>query len=225
MISEANKREMQLWAEERKKHDLKYPDEYVVRYLNKKFCTGTGKRILDFGCGSGRNTVVMADMGFEIYAVDYNEVCLELTREKLERLDYNNVTYLKNTRVEIPVQSDHVDCIVAWGALFYFNANEREENLQELHRVLKKDGYLFADYRTKDDFMFGQGREIEQDLFVLNENMEHLAGINYWFCSEDEIRNLYHRNGFVIENLEKKEFLTDNMSRNNSHWHVWAKKR
>lgn len=225
MLSEENKREMKLWEEERKKHDLKYPDENVVRYLHKNFVSGRGKRILDFGCGSGRNTLVMADMGFDIFAVDYNETCLDLTREKLSRINYDRVTYIQNIRSDIPIANAYLDVIVAWGALFYFNEKDRNENFKELNRVLKPDGLLLADFRTKDDFMYKKGREIEEDLFILDDSAGNLAGLNYWFCSEGKLRSLYAIHGFEIVNIEKKELIVNNLQTRNSHWHVWARKK
>lgn len=223
-MSEENKIEMELWAEERKKHDLKYPDENVVRYLNKNFSTGEGKYILDFGCGSGRNTLVMADMQFHIYAVDYNDICLSLTKEKMEKINYGKIVYLKNTRTDIPIDSGILDCVVAWGALFYCKEADRKIVFREINRTLKKDGIFLADFRTKEDSMYRQGREIEKDLFILDDTAGNLAGINYWFCNEEELRTLYQRHGFEIVNMEKKEFYMDNMKKKNSHYHVWAKK-
>ena len=224
-MKEENKREMKLWEEERKKHDLKYPDEYVVRFLHKNFKTGEGKSILDFGCGSGRNTIVMADMGFEVYALDYNDICLLLTKEKMEKMGYESVAYLKNMRTDIPIATEQLDCVVAWGALFYCNSVDRNMLFQELHRILKPEGLLFADFRAKEDSMFGKGKEIEKNLFILDREQGDLAGINYWFCGEEEIRDLYAENGFEIVNLEKKDFYINNMQKRNSHWHIWAKRR
>lgn len=225
MLEEENKIEMELWAKERKKHDLKYPDENVVRYLHRNFSTGEGKYILDFGCGSGRNTLVMADMQFHIYAVDYNDICLSLTKEKMDKINYEKITYLKNTRTDIPIDSESLDCVVAWGALFYCNQADRNAIFGELNRILKKGGLFLADFRTKEDSLYQQGREIEKDLFILNASADNLEGINYWFCKEEELRLLYQSYGFEIVNIEKKELYTDQMQKRNSHYHVWAKKR
>ena len=77
-----------------------YPAEDVVKFLKRNYKQPEDKTILDFGCGSGRNTVLMSDMGFEkIIAMDYNEDCLKLTKEKL--LGKNNVEYIKNERLTI----------------------------------------------------------------------------------------------------------------------------
>lgn len=215
------KEEMRLWGEYKGSHEIKYPSETVVRYLNNNFPTGKGKKILDFGCGTGRNALVMAEMQFDIYVADYNDVCIERTKEKMENINYRNVTYIKNERLKIPIESDELDCIVAWGSLFYCNAEDRKLLFSELNRVLKVGGCFLGDFRTKEDYLYGKGEEIENDYFILNE---YLPGINYWFCDEETIRQLYSEHGFEIVNLEKEDFYRYNMQRKNSHYHVWAKK-
>lgn len=218
--------EKKLWAEDRKKHDLKYPDESVVRFLKKNFKSGENKSILDFGCGSGRNTLVMADMGFMIYAMDYNEVCLELTKEKLDNINYSNVRYLQNEKLKINLPDESLDCIVAWGALVFFNKSQREIFYKELNRVLKPGGIILADYRSKEDSLYKRGEQIEEDLFKLEDTMTgNLDGFIYWFCDKEYLIELYEKSGFEIFNTEKKEFSADNLKIKNSHYHVWGKKR
>lgn len=224
MLTEEIKREMELWKKERTTFDLQWPDENVVRYLNKNFKTGENKTIVDFACGSGRNTIVMAKKGFNIYAIDYNLECLALTKEKIDNLSYTNIQYIQNERTDIPVPSESSDCLVAWGALFYVNSKDRDKLFKEIYRVLKPGGLFFADFRTKEDALYGKGLQIENDLFVLDTSAGNLAGINYWFCDESQVRELYTDNRFEIVNLERKDMYVNNMSVRNSHWQVWAKK-
>ena len=40
-------------------------------------------RILDFGCGTGRHTVYLARMGFEVYGFDWSEAALDATKREL----------------------------------------------------------------------------------------------------------------------------------------------
>ena len=165
MNKKEEKEQLRLWAEERKKHDLIYPDENVIRFLKRTFKNGENKKILDFGCGSGRHALIMAEMDFKIYAMDYNAVCLELTKEKLDKINYKNVEYILNNRLEINLPNESVDCIVAWGALFYFNEKERDIFCKEMYRVLKPGGLILADYRTQDDYLFNRGTKLEKNLF------------------------------------------------------------
>ncbi len=166
----------------------------------------------------------MADMNFHVFAVDYADACLALTKEKMDQRGYEKVTYLKNTKTDIPLEDESMDCAIAWGALFCCNREERYALFGELYRVLKKGGLFFADFRTKSDFMYGRGSEKEEDFFVLDDSVGDLAGFSMWFATEQTIRELYRYHGFEIVNIEREDFWTDNLQRNNSHYHVWAKK-
>lgn len=216
--------QMKLWEKERKKFDLKYPDNYVIRFLKRNYNTGEGKTILDFGCGSGRNTIAMADMGFDIIAMDYNKNCLDLTREKMEQLFYDNITYVQNEKLEINIKDQSLDCIVAWGSMFCFNKKEREEFREEIKRVLKPGGLMLADYRSVEDSMYGKGREAEENLYYLNTEAGSLENLLYWFCTDKDLKNLYEKKGFEIINLECETFITENLSRKNEHYHIWLKR-
>lgn len=126
----------ELFNAERKLHDLKYPDEGVVRFLFKTKSFVLGNSALDFACGSGRNTKVMVDLGYEVYAMDYNDSCLELTKKKVG--EYERIHFMRNEALNIPLQSESMDCIVACGVLFCMSRMEEEELFSELIRVLKK---------------------------------------------------------------------------------------
>lgn len=217
------KKEQELWGKERVLFDLKYPAEEVVRFLKKNFKTPQTKTVLDFGCGSGRNTVPMVDMGFgKVIAMDYNHECLELTKEKIKSAE--NVTYIQNERMEIPLESNSVDGIVAYGALFYFAEQERAAFAGELYRVLKKDGLILADFRGLEDGMFGMGQELEPNMFLLDERAGALQKMIYWFCDDRDLRQLYEACGFTIENMERKLQWTNNLKDKVDHYIVWLKK-
>lgn len=217
------KKEQELWGKERALFDLKYPAEEVVKFLKKNFKTPQTKTVLDFGCGSGRNTIPMVDMGFgKVIAMDYNRECLELTKEKIKLA--KNVTYIQNERMEIPLESNSVDCIVAYGALFYFAEQERAAFAGELYRVLKKDGLILADFRGLEDGMFGMGQELEPNMFLLDERAGALQKMIYWFCDDRDLRQLYEACGFTIENMERKLQWTNNLKDKVDHYIVWLKK-
>lgn len=212
----------QLWAIDRKKHDLKYPDENVIRFLFHNNLVGHENKILDFGCGSGRNTKLMAELGFDICAMDYNRECLQLTEDKLNW--YNKIEYIINSELEVPKEENYFDCIVVWGALFYHSRENEKLLFKNLVKTLKPNGMLLADYRAKDDYLYGCGKEIEKDFYLLNNSCGTLSGISYAFRDIDEIFVLYKKYNMNIVNCEKIEHYVENCSKKNSHYIIWAKK-
>lgn len=210
-----------LWAEDRKLHDLKWPDENVVKFLYKNKEKVMEGKILDFGCGSGRNTRVMADMGLDIIAMDYNKECLDLTAKKIPQ--YDKILYICNDETKIPLEDQSINTIIADGALFYLSRKKEMELLSELSRVLKREGIFFADYRSKEDWLYGRGEEIEKDFYKLN-CCGSLNGITYAFRDIDEIKEMYKSIGMKIVNYEKIDHWSDNCKRKNSHYIIWGSK-
>lgn len=214
-----------LWGADRKRFMLKYPDENVIRFLKKSYPDERKEsiRIMDFGCGSGRNEMIMMDMKFEIFAVDYNVTCLDMTRKVAEERNYEKIHYILNDKTDICVPDHSIDCFLSLGGLFYFNREEREEFFWEMNRILKPGGITFADFRSIDDGMYGKGKQLEENFYCL-ENCGSLSGICYWFCGEKELRHLYESHGFHIYNFEKKDMYVNNMTERHSHYYVWAEK-
>ncbi|GEM_PF-3402117 len=221
--------EKELWKKNIQNYDLSWPDENIIRYLYKSFELPEmmEKHVLDFGCGSGRNTVAMAKLGFYTYAMDYNQECLDITKKKIDELkNVNEVYYIKNNRTDIPLMDESMDCIICWGSLFYLNSEDRKKILKECYRVLKPGGKFFSNWRSKEDFFYKKGKEIEKDYYILNEDAKDygLEGIPYFFTSDDYLSKLFEECGLNIYNIEKKDFTINNMHVCNSHWHIWAEK-
>ena len=177
---------------------------------------------MDFGCGSGRNTRAMAEMGFDICAMDYNPACIELTKQKLGV--YKRIEYVVNEELSVKASKNAFDAVVANGVLFYLNRVNEQKLLEELSRALKMGGIMHADYRSKDDVLYGKEKEIEPVFFELDAACGSLAGIQYAFRTEEEIKNLYLRNKFEIINFERIDHYVKNYTERNSQYIVWTKK-
>ncbi|APC84216.1 class I SAM-dependent methyltransferase [Clostridium botulinum] len=213
------------WAENIKKYDLFWPDENIIRFLNKSYNKSNRDKIkvLDLGCGSGRNSIAIASEGFKTYSIDYNKECIDITKEKATNLDLN-LELSQNEGNEIPFDDNSFDCVIAWGSLFYNDSNGRIELLNEINRVLKKEGTFLANWRTTEDYFYKKGKEIEKNTFFLDESCKKfgLQDIVYYFAEQNDLKKLYNKTGFHIYNFDKKDFYTSNLEVKNSHWHVWA---
>src|SRR4051812_37789049 len=59
--------------------DTCYPLEYCYHLLGDV----RGKRVLDFGCGSGENTILLSRRGAHVYAMDISESLIKVARQRL----------------------------------------------------------------------------------------------------------------------------------------------
>nr|WP_307903320.1 class I SAM-dependent methyltransferase [Clostridium botulinum] len=181
------------WAENIKKYDLFWPDENIIRFLNKSYNKSNRDKIkvLDLGCGSGRNSIAIASEGFKTYSIDYNKECIDITKEKATNLDLN-LELSQNEGNEIPFDDNSFDCVIAWGSLFYNDSNGRIELLNEINRVLKKEGTFLANWRTTEDYFYKKGKEIEKNTFFLDESCKKfgLQDIVYYFAEQNDLKKI-----------------------------------
>jgi len=106
-----------------------------------------GSRILDAGCGSGRNLLYFLRSGYEVSAVDESSAAIAQTR----RLAAELAPHLPaNSFREEPVErmsfSDGQFDVVLSSAVLHFASDEQqwESMVKEMWRVLKPCGIFFA---------------------------------------------------------------------------------
>lgn len=209
---------------------LEYPDESVIRYIAREDTKKAGsgqKRILDFGCGTGRHAVAMAKRGYEVTAADYTETCLEIVKKRAleEGVDIETV---HNASTQIPLPDKRFDIVVAFGSLFY---NTKEKNialLKELNRITQLNGEIFTDCRTHDDHEYlkakdgladGTYQQIHTDCFFIKTDQ-----VVRFFPSIEDIKESFETGGFEVYEIEKKEFTKNNGTLLHSWWQIYGRK-
>lgn len=111
------------WAEFRNR-----PVNEVVEFLQ-----GKKGKVLDLGCGSGRNFIESNDL--KIYGVDFSQKLVDIAKER------NYVDVDKGVTDNIPYDDGFFDYVVFVRVLHCVEAEERRrESLREVYRVLKKGG-------------------------------------------------------------------------------------
>jgi len=106
-----------------------------------------GMRILDAGCGSGRNLVYFLRTGYEVFAVDESNAAIAQTRQiagqLAPHLSADNFREEPVDRLSFPDAS--FDVVIS-SAVLHFADNEQQWDamVKEMWRVLKPGGIFFA---------------------------------------------------------------------------------
>jgi tellurite methyltransferase len=106
-----------------------------------------GMRILDAGCGSGRNLIYLLREGYEIFAIDHNPGAVEQTRALAATLapalPPNNISIELLETASFP---DAFFDVVLCNAVLHFSRDDAHFDaiLQNLWRILKPGGLLFC---------------------------------------------------------------------------------
>ncbi len=107
-----------------------------------KYVPASG-RILDLGCGSGRDTKVFADAGYEVAAIDAStELCARAS-------EYSGID-VKCMRFEELEDIEKYDGIFACASLLHVPIEDLPEILKRVNRALKSHGVLYASFKYGD---------------------------------------------------------------------------
>ena len=136
-----------------------------------------GARILDVGCGSGRDTLAFKNKGYQVDAIDYSE---ELVK-KASRL----------TGIPIKLKSfyevddyEAYDGIWACASLLHCERNHLKEVIGKLVSALKPNGVLYMSFkygngdREKDGRQFTDLDEVQAK--ALLEQFDNVQQIQQW---------------------------------------------
>lgn len=121
--------------------------EMAMRKLQKYLPTSA--TILDLGGAAGAYTFPLAEQGYQMHLADLSETLIEKAREKRLRTGNENVVSCNVVNaIDLSNYTDEqFDVVLLFGPLYHLlDATERNQCIKEVHRVLKKDGLVFASF-------------------------------------------------------------------------------
>jgi len=123
--------------------DHVYPVEFVVRaYLGSyprlpRHGSFAGARVLDLGCGDGRNMPLLSNLGMAVYGVEISKDICERTADRMRHLGVTVDVRVGRNRA-IPFEDRFFDHVLACHSCYYIDPGSRfEDNVAEIARVMK----------------------------------------------------------------------------------------
>lgn len=105
-----------------------------------------GIRLLDAGCGEGRNLNYFLKNGYECYGVDVNESALRMLRFQLNSLvqGYPSNRFVHADLKSLPYEDETYEAVLCIAVLHFAESEQAFKKMfGELVRVLKPEGKLF----------------------------------------------------------------------------------
>ena len=102
-----------------------------------------GALILDFGCGSGRDTRYFLTKGYDVEATDGSEEMVRIASE-------NTGIEVKHMLFQELDEAEKYDGIFACASILHVKYQELPDIMTRLHRALKKNGILYVSFKYGD---------------------------------------------------------------------------
>ena len=110
-----------------------------------------GGKILDAGCGSGRDTLYFIEKGYDVVAFDYSEPLVQLaseyTNQEILHMSFEDIDFI-----------EEFDGIWACASLIHVAKRDINSAIARLERALKPNGVLYASFKYGDSEGYNKQR-------------------------------------------------------------------
>lgn len=181
----------------------------ILRYLDE------GRELLELGCGNGRDSILFAQKGLNVTAIDQSKQSIIDLREGSygDRIKFIQDDFIK---------TDILGCMkfnYIYSRFTMHSIKEEEESIliERVHNALEKDGLFFIEVRSVKDDIYGLGEEVARNTYIYQEHSRRfividelieklkLIGFSIVFANEDKNYAVYKdENPIVIRIIAKK---------------------
>jgi 2-polyprenyl-3-methyl-5-hydroxy-6-metoxy-1,4-benzoquinol methylase len=123
-----------------------------------------GIKILDAGCGGGRDSKYFKDHGYDVTAFDASAELVKIAQ------DYASLP-VKHMRFQDMNFDNEFDGIWASASLLHVEKSEIAAVMNKIYKALKPNGVLFASFR------YGEGEAFEEERYFNDQTKESLKSL------------------------------------------------
>lgn len=166
----------------------------------------TDHRVLELGCGSGRDTELLARAGFRVVAVDVSTEAVEKARLRVPAAEF----HCQDVRAEFPPTARGVGAVFASLSLHYFAWAETVALVRRIHDTLGPAGVLLCRLNSTDDHSFGASGfpQIERNFYLVDGQPKR-------FFDRSDVERLFEQDWHLVS-IEPKA-----IDRYERPKHVW----
>ncbi len=187
-------------------------------------------KIWDVGCGTGRHTVYLARLGFDIYASDNSPKALETTQAALA-VEHLKATVAAADMEDLPFKDVAFHAIILWNVVQHADSAKIMRVITNLKSAILPKGLFLLSVKSTKAEEVGKGQRVEDNTYVLMEGIE--KGVPHHYFTKDELDRLFapfqvvhlvemQQDYFAV--ATKMMIAKDTLPYHNAHWVVMAKK-
>lgn len=150
------------------------------------------KKILELGCGQGRDSIFFASNNIDVVAIDSSQVAVDPLSKIVKEKHLSFRPMIHNANQGIPFDDSYFDAV--YSHMFFnmrFSADRLNLLFDEVNRVLKKQGLNLFSVRSDHDTMYRKGTVVEKDIYEINR-------FQIRFFTKSDIEDIVKKTGFKL---------------------------
>ena len=191
-------------------------------YLVNRWKSQNKKDFLDLGCGLGRHSILFGKNGFNVFCFDISENAIDRTRKWAEQENLS-LNFKVGDMLNLPYEDKSIDCILCRNVISHTDTEGMKKIIEELKRVLRKDGECYLTLGSKDSWAYKQNWPIvdENTKLRMEEGPEYK--VPHFYADYDLIKDLFKE--FSIEKINQIEnfYEKDEETYTSFHYHLLIK--
>lgn len=194
-------------------------------YYCKKWWNDGKRSVLDLGCGLGRHSLLFAQQGFKVTAVDISDYAVHQTREKADKLGLD-IRTLVCDMAKLPFREDSFDCIFSYLSISHTDTEGFTRILSDIKKMLKPDGEIYVNLCSKETWSFKDANfpKIDENTVIKTEEGPE-NGVPHFFVDLDDVKRLFEPDLQLLRVRHIDNCIFDGIVQNNAHYHIWARLR
>lgn len=157
-------------------------------------------RVLDLGCGSGRNFVTVKEQ--KLYAVDFSSEMIKIATKNAEKMGVESEFFVMEAN-KLSFDDNYFDSVLFWAVLHCIKGKKkRNDSFKEIYRVLKHGGRaLISTWGRGSHKLKNKDKEC-----MMPWSVEGVKQMRYTYIYDvDELKNEIEKIGFEIEKIWEDE--------------------
>jgi SAM-dependent methyltransferase len=165
----------------------------ILTYLQR------GKRLVDLGCGNGRDTLFFMEKGINVLGVDRSQVAIDALRNIT--VTQKNAEFLCDDFIDNPlIYNRKYDYFYSRFTIHSITENEQNILLSNVYNSLNNGGLFFIEVRGIHDDIYAKGENAGRNAYIYNNHFRR-------FIVNDELTEALSNRGFeILYNEESRGF-------------------
>lgn len=162
---------------------LKYPDEYIIKFFFKEGLQNREGSVIEFGCANGNNIALFYQYDYNVKGIDLSDIAITNALYNFKNIYTTQGEFsFECTDMLSFAQNNkdiYADIFMIPNVISYIKKSDfiKFLELSKKNNLFKKGAKFFLRTRTKKDYRYGLGEELEPDTFLLTDDTTGEKGV------------------------------------------------